>query len=97
MASAGRENTQDLVDGHEHGEDTAENATGSNDPVCDGTPREVARAVANALDFLEQESAKLGVPAACELIQRASVLMRSFAERSGDGHMDVRTEETSDG
>lgn len=46
----------------------------------DETPEEAARAIADALDFLEREASKLGVRDACTKIQRASAMMREFAE-----------------
>lgn len=46
------------------------------------TPKEAAQAIADALDFLEKETAKLGVRGARELIQRASATMREFAKRA---------------
>lgn len=53
--------------------------------LADETPEEAARAIADALDFLEQETAKLGVHGARELIQRAAARMREFAEAGHDG------------
>lgn len=51
----------------------------------DETPEEAARAIADALDFLEQEAARLGEHGARELIQRAAAMMREFAEAGQDG------------
>jgi hypothetical protein len=77
-----RPSTCGSVDGD--GETAEVEQDDGSDLLQDETPEEAARAIADALDFLEQETGKRGVHAARELIRQAAARMRG-AEAGQDG------------
>lgn len=47
-------------------------------PVLDETPEQAARAIAEALDFLEQEAEAVGMHEVRDLIRRASEMAKAY-------------------